>query len=182
MKINLGDTEIIGGSSHLVLEIFVGVIVTAATFLACMFFVNLLEQEVDTIRVEVQELESKISKDASLRKKRKVYQEKKEDLKKKNDAIAILESKQIGPVFLFSELSDLVSNRIYFTELAFENKEVHIQGKSIDNLVLADFLTRLEGSDYFTSVVLEKTQYGTEDDIELVEFSMFGKVRLPRYE
>ena len=182
MKINLGDGDFSGTSSHMVLEIVVAVIVTIATVLACLFFVNLLQQEVDTIKAEVQDLESKINKDSSMRAKRKVYQEKKEDLKKKSDAIAILESKQIGPVFLFSELSDLVASRIYFTEVNFEGREVNIKGKSIDNLVLSDFLTRLEGSDYFASVILEETKHSVEKGIDLVEFSIFGKVRLPRYE
>ena len=182
MKINLGEDTAISAPGHILLGIVLAVIVTGVTMFACIFFVNLLEQEVDAIKKDIAKMESKVSKDSPLREKREVYKKQKEELSKKNQAIAILESKQVGPVFLFSELSDLISNRIYFTDLSFEGNEVYIKGKAIDNLVLADFLTRLDDSQYFSQVNLEVTEAAVEQNIDLMSFAINGVVRLPRYE
>jgi hypothetical protein len=55
-----------------------------------------------------------------------------------------------------------------------------LQGKAIDNITLADFLTRMENSKYFTEINLEQSRSAKEGAVELFDFKVNGTVSLPK--
>jgi len=182
MKINLGENEGLATPGNFILELIVGGVFTGIVVFGLIFYTNQLEQQKRALNQDISGLETNIKQDADLREKRKIYRAQKEELESKNQAISFLEAKQIGPVFVFSELSDLISNRVYFRDLVLEKGEIRISGRALDNLILADFLTRLNDSEYFSSVALESVNHAVEEAIDLMEFKIIAKLRTPRYE
>lgn len=182
MNINLGDTEGLSTPGNVMVQLIVFAVTIAATFLICVYFLMALNKEVKLAQNELSKIDAEIQANSALKKKRDDYNKQKEELKRKNDAIAVLESQQSGPVQLLAELSDLVSSRIYFTAVELKGLHLQIIGKAIDNIVLSDFMTRLDNSKFFVSVNLVQIKHEVLETVECMEFIIEGVVQLPKYE
>ncbi|MCH2171172.1 PilN domain-containing protein [Myxococcota bacterium] len=106
-----------------------------------------------------------------------VFRKKKAALTEKIRVIDGLVEARTGPVKLLGELASRTPERLWLTELQSQGTAITMEGLSLDNDLVADFLTQLQESSYFTAVDLNRTKLGNAvDGLKLVEFSIRANV------
>jgi type IV pilus assembly protein PilN len=108
------------------------------------------------------------------------FKKKKADIRSKLDVIQELELSRAGPVRLLDELATHIPERVWLTDLSARNGQLEINGMSLDNELIASFLTALSDSPYFENVELESTQLKEVKKLKLNSFRIRAALRTPR--
>lgn len=82
----------------------------------------------------------------------------KSDIEKKLKVIDELSLARSGPVHLFDEIATHLPDRMWLTSMDVKGQALTIQGVSLDNELVALFLTALNSSPYFEEVELLQTE------------------------
>jgi type IV pilus assembly protein PilN len=82
----------------------------------------------------------------------------KADIEKKLKVIDELSLSRSGPVHLFDEIATHLPDRMWLTSMGVKGQALTIQGVSLDNELVALFLTALNSSPYFEEVELLQTE------------------------
>lgn len=93
-------------------------------------------------------------------------------LERKIRLISQLKSQQGSAVIIMDELSKNIPEWVWLTETTFEGNSVRIKGKSMSNNLLADYLSNLKESSYFTNVDLIQSTQRRVRNSQYLEFSM----------
>jgi type IV pilus assembly protein PilN len=96
----------------------------------------------------------------------------KADIEKKLRVIDELSVARSGPVHLFDEIATHLPDRMWITQMDVEGQSLNIQGVSLDNELVALFLTAMNASPYFENVELLETQARDVDGYKLNAFEM----------
>jgi len=107
------------------------------------------------------------------------YKAKKADIEQKLGVISRLEKSRSGPVHILDELASRTPERVWLTHLGAENGEIHLEGMSLDNELVALFLTSLNDSKYFADVALKGTELKVVDSLKLNTFKIEAKLDSP---
>lgn len=125
-----------------------------------------LKANIETTKKEVAEYE-KINKEIALLKN------KLEVLKKKTSVIESLEKNRFEPVRLLDTMSlKVIAKRMWFKSFKSSAKSVEINGLALDNKTVADFMTRLQGSELFSAVRLKTIKKIKLKDSDLKSFQI----------
>lgn len=81
-------------------------------------------------------------------------QERTDLMREKLAVIVELKANQTGPVMLLDQVSRLLTDRLWLTQLELDNQEVDIRGSALSEVAVADFVRNLELSEYFSQVRL----------------------------
>ena len=82
----------------------------------------------------------------------------KADIEKKLKVIDELSLARSGPVHLFDEIATHLPDRMWLTSMDVKGQALTIQGVSLDNELVALFLTAMNSSPYFEEVELLQTE------------------------
>lgn len=82
----------------------------------------------------------------------------KADIEKKLKVIDELSLARSGPVHLFDEIATHIPDRMWLTRMDVKGQALTIQGVSLDNELVALFLTAMNSSPYFEEVELLQTE------------------------
>jgi type IV pilus assembly protein PilN len=96
----------------------------------------------------------------------------KADIERKLKVIDDLSAARSGPVHLFDEVATHLPERMWLTEMDVKGQALTIQGVSLDNELVALFLTAMNASPYFENVELLETQAREYDGYKLNAFEM----------
>jgi len=96
----------------------------------------------------------------------------KADIEKKLKVIDELSLARSGPVHLFDEIATHLPDRMWLTSLEVKGQQLTVQGVSLDNELVALFLTALNASPYFANVELLETEAKEVDGYKLNAFEM----------
>ena len=107
------------------------------------------------------------------------YRAVKADIEKKLSVISDLSAARSGPVHLFDEVATHMPERMWLTKMEVEGQKLTIQGMSLDNELVALFLTALNTSPYFEQVELVETQAKEMDGFKLNAFEVSAKLSGP---
>ena len=155
-----------------------GLVVTAGVI---VFLNAQVAEQLSEATASVQQLKSDIQRYEPQKLQVSEFRRKKSELEDKLAVIDGLDRARRGPVRLFEELANQTPDRLWLTQLGTESGQLRLQGSSLDNGVVADFLRSLSGSRYFVNVDLVKTDGGSnrQDGIELVEFEITANLVTP---
>jgi type IV pilus assembly protein PilN len=103
-------------------------------------------------------------------------------LEKKLEVIRNLKANKTGPVHMLDQLATRIPEKLWLATLAESNKKVTLKGVSINNEVIATFMSRMEESDYFSEVYLVSIQARDEGDLKLKEFTITARLVIPGLE
>jgi type IV pilus assembly protein PilN len=81
-------------------------------------------------------------------------QERTDLLRQKMQVIVDLKVNQTGPVMMLDQVSRAITDGLWLTRLELEDRSVSIRGAALSEVSVADFVTALEGSEYFDAVRL----------------------------
>jgi type IV pilus assembly protein PilN len=126
---------------------------------------NALEAEIANLKKIIGEVEA--------------YKQQEVLLEKKLEVIRNLKANKTGPVHMLDQLATRIPEKLWLATLAESNKKVTLKGVSINNEVIATFMSRMEESDYFAEVYLVSIQARDEGDLKLKEFTITAKLIIP---
>jgi type IV pilus assembly protein PilN len=110
------------------------------------------------------------------------YRAKKADIEKKLGVIRSLDRSRSGPVHVLDEIATHAPQRLWLTELIASKGLIKLKGMSLDNEVIAVFLTALNDSPYFDAVELRETKLSERDGLKLNSFEMQARLTSPEEE
>ncbi len=79
---------------------------------------------------------------------------KKEILTQKTQVIEQLIAKQIIPVKLMDLIVKTIPDKVWLTKLKFNGNQIMIEGRALNNNLIANFIANLESTDFFRDVQL----------------------------
>ena len=96
-----------------------------------------------------------------------------ETLNKKINVIKTLELNRREPVRLMEAMTEVViPKRMWFTDFADNKDSVVIKGNALDNKTVADFMTHLENSGFFSTVNLTTLKQITIEKVNIKSFEI----------
>ena len=108
------------------------------------------------------------------------FRAQKSDLEEKLGVIRKLDLARKGPVRVFDELAARTPDRLWLTQIVALNGRLFLEGNSLDNDVIADFLKSLGASEYLGNVDLIRTDGDTAvEGVRLVEFEISTDLVIP---
>ncbi len=110
------------------------------------------------------------------------FKKTKSEIEQKLDVIQGLNQARSGPVHMLDELATHTPDRIWISKISVHGGRLTMEGMSLDNELVALFLTALEESPYFKNVELVETQAKEKDGFRLNAFEVSGVMTAPGQE
>jgi type IV pilus assembly protein PilN len=107
------------------------------------------------------------------------FKAKKSEIEQKLEVIERLERSRSGPVHILDELASRTPERVWLTQLSATGGKIELEGMSLDNELVALFLTALNDSAYFANVELKETELKTVDELKLNTFRIVAQLESP---
>ena len=107
------------------------------------------------------------------------YRQTKAEIEKKLEVIERLDASRSGPVHVFDELATNAPPRLWLTKMDARGGKITVEGMSLDNELVALFLTALNESPYFDDVELRGTTAKELSGYKLNEFELSAKLVSP---
>jgi len=107
------------------------------------------------------------------------FKAKKAEIEQKLGVIENLERSRSGPVHIMDELASHIPDRVWLTGLTADKGRIALGGMSLDNELVALFLTSLNESPYFANVELESTELKLVDSLKLNTFRIRAALESP---
>ena len=123
------------------------------------------QQQIDRFEPQLKQLEE--------------YRKTKAEIEKKLAVIERLDASRSGPVRVFDELATHAPDRLWLTKLEAHGGQLRIEGMSLDNELVALFLTALNESAYFDNVELRETTAKEMSGYKLNEFALSATLVTP---
>lgn len=118
---------------------------------------SLLTAREQESRERIAEADAEIAKLKSIMGEIKNLKDKKAKLQEKMDMIIKLQEQNIGPVRVLDELSlKIPSNKIWADKLTIKGNKLDLDGKTLENQEVANFMKQLENSLFFSNINLKK--------------------------
>lgn len=158
-------------------------LILAATLVGSIALVGLyhvkLSGDVKEAKAQVVATQQQIDKFKPQLKQVEEYRKTKAEIEKKLEIIERLDASRSGPVHVFDELATHAPPRLWLTKLRTEGRKLTIEGMSLDNELVALFLTALNESEYFSNVELRETQAKEKSGFKLNEFELSASLETP---
>jgi type IV pilus assembly protein PilN len=130
--------------------------------------IDATQQEIDRFGPELAQVEE--------------YRRVKADIEKKLEVISQLSDARSGPVHIFDELAMAMPERVWVTSIGVRGSQIEMSGMSLDNELVALFLTALDESPYFKNVELMRTEAHQMGGFKLNAFGLNATLTSPATE
>jgi Tfp pilus assembly protein PilN len=118
---------------------------------------SLLSKQEEESRERIAEADAEIAKLKSIMGEIQNLKDKKAKLQEKMDMIIKLQEQNIGPVRVLDELSlKIPSNKIWADKITIKGNKLDLEGKTLENQEVANFMKQLENSLFFSNINLKK--------------------------
>jgi type IV pilus assembly protein PilN len=140
----------------------------------------MLGNQVKNLKKEKLTLERQTREDAALQKEIKELRDKKEVFQNRLTLLQNLEKERHGPVLLMEFLSTILPvDQLWLTNLKESGTEIRIDGISLSNEILADYMKRLETSSLFKQVDLIHSTQAVFKDMKVKNFTLIAWTKAP---
>jgi type IV pilus assembly protein PilN len=141
-----------------------------------------LRHQISSTREQSQATQAEIARFEPQLKQVEEFKKTKAEIEQKLGVIQNLHEARSGPVHVLDELAKHTPDRIWINKVEIEAGKLTLQGMSLDNELVALFLTALEESPYFKNVELVETQAKDKDGFKLNEFEVSALMTSPAAE
>jgi type IV pilus assembly protein PilN len=128
------------------------------------------------VRNEVTRIEKKIAEYEPEMEQLRAFEAKRAEVERKLGVIRGLERSRTGPVRALDEIATNTPDRLWLTKLSAKGSTMDVSGFSLDNEVVAEFLTALDGSEQFGTVDLQGTEFVQRDGVRLNQFNLQARL------
>lgn len=154
-------------------------LVLAVSLLGVGAFHYSLISAVADVEARIAQMQAQLERYKPQIEKVKAYKEKKRAIEAKLEVIEGLERSRKGPVRMLDALATLAPERLWLSRLAVHGHSLTLEGQSLDNEIVAVFLTALSSSPRFKDVELESTERGSLGKIEVSSFVIHARLASP---
>ena len=162
--------------SELNFDLYILVAVVAVTLLATGVMYTRNGSKIEQTQNIVAALQQKVAALRPVEKELAELEKAKKDVSTKLAVIAkISEGRAIAPKLLY-DLSSLVRETMWLKGLRKDGTKLHIEGRSIDNESICDFVERLSKLPYVTDLELRSVEDTAEGGITVKKFVIDGNV------
>jgi len=154
------------------------VIILAVTVIGLGLFTFNLSSKISDRKSKKAFKEKKLIELAEQLKEVESYEKDNEAFQKKNEVIKQLKRNQDIPLRLLDELSSLLPEGIWLTEINDKAGAVTISGYAFSNTELVSYVQSLKNSKYMTDVALLESRQKKVGDSLLYEFKLTLKVKV----
>jgi len=142
--------------------------------LAVLIYYNIyLGGRIKTLKKSVTVTENDLKKYQKITQQIEDIKKKLAILEKKTEVIRKLETDRFEPVQILEAMTDkVIAKRMWFTSFDDHPKDIRVTGIALDNKTVADFMTRLEGSGWFSAVKLNTLEKQVVQGSNLKKFSI----------
>jgi type IV pilus assembly protein PilN len=141
-----------------------------------------LMHQISSTRELTQQTQAEIQRFEPQLKQVEEFKKTKAEIEQKLDVIQNLHDARSGPVHVLDELAANTPDRIWVNKVNIESGRLTLQGMSLDNELVALFLTALEESPFFKGVELVETAAKDKDGFKLNEFEVSAVMTSPAAE
>jgi type IV pilus assembly protein PilN len=161
--------------------LFQGIVLSFLVIIAAVLIgFWMLGIQVKNLKQEKLDLERQTREFAVLQREIKELQNEKETIQKRLTLLQDLEKDRHGPVRLMEFLSTVLPvNQLWLTTLKETGSEIKIDGISLSNEILAEYMKRLETSSLFKQVDLVHSTQALYKDIKVKNFTLIAWTKLP---
>jgi len=145
-------------------------------------FHGMVLHDISSTRAEMQATQQEIDRFGPQLKQVEEFKKTKAAIEQKLAVIEHLHELRSGPVHVLDELALHTPDRIWITKVSMRDGKITLDGMSLDNELVALFLTQLEESPYFKNVELVETQAKEKDGFKLNAFEVSGVMTSPAAE
>jgi type IV pilus assembly protein PilN len=131
---------------------------------------------ISSARSEVTRIEKKIAEYEPEMDQLRAFEGKRAEVERKLGVIRGLERSRTGPVRALDEIATNTPDRLWLTKLSARGSTMDVAGFSLDNEVVAEFLTALDGSEQFGAVDLQGTEFVQKDGVRLNQFNVQARL------
>ncbi len=121
------------------------------------FVYSKTSEEIEFANARIQQMQRDIDQYKPQLDQVATYRSQKSELESKINVIGSLDRARSGPVRVLSELAERVPDRLWLTSISTKGKVILMEGRSLDNDLVAVCLRSLAESKYFDEVDLDKT-------------------------
>ncbi len=131
-----------------------------------------LRGSISSAQERIQSLEAQLEQYKPQQEQVAQFKTKKAEIEQKLTVIANLERSRSGPVHLMEDLASSIPDRVWLTDLSADKGRIMLSGMSLDNELVASFLTKLGQSRSFGQVELQSTELRTVESLKLNTFKI----------
>jgi type IV pilus assembly protein PilN len=140
----------------------------------------MLGNQVKNLKKEKLVLERQTREFAALQREIKELKDKKEIIQRRLSLLQDLEKDRHGPVRLMEVLSNILpANQLWLTALKETGPEIRIDGISLSNEILTEYMQRLETSALFKQVDLVHSTQAVYKDLKVKNFTLIAWTKPP---
>ncbi len=145
--------------------------------------VLMLNGQISSLKSEIEELEAKKTALAKILQEIEELKKKKTEVEKQTALIEDLEKSSALTAHLLNEVANLTPNeRLWLTSLNQAGASMNLSGMALDNQTVAEFLEKLKGSQYISSVTLANSSLAVYAGRSLKKFTLSCAVAMPGME
>jgi type IV pilus assembly protein PilN len=135
-----------------------------------------LNNQVSSKQDEINTKEQKLKKLQAALEEVKNYEKDNKDYREKTSIIEALKKNQIVPLRLLDEVSEMLPNGVWLSNLKDKGGIVSIEGYAFTNSDLVTYVQNLKGSKYFTEVMLVESRQTVIEDFSIYKFNLTLKI------
>lgn len=161
--------------------LFQGILLSFLTLIAAILIgFWILGSQVQNLKKEKLALERQTREAAALQKEIKELKDKKEVSQNRLTLLQNLEKDRHGPIRLMEVLSTILPvDQLWLTTLKETGTEIRIDGMSLSNEILAEYMKRIETSSLFKQVDLVHSTQGVYKDLKVKHFTLIAWTKPP---
>lgn len=138
-----------------------------------------IRSDIGSAKTQVAQIDASIKKFEPQLKQVEAYKAKKTEVEQKLEVIHGLDRSRSGPVHMMDELAKHTPDKVWLERLEARGAHLKLQGKSLDNEIVAAFLTALNNSPYFGNVELKRTELESRGGFKLHNFEVSATMEDP---
>jgi len=147
-------------------------VTAAVTLVAIGIFHWMLLHQISSAQARLAEMNRQIEQFKPQVAQVEEFRARKQAMQQKLDVIKRLDRARSGPVHVLDELATRTPERLWITKLVAKSGALTLTGLSLDNEIIAGFLTSLNNSPYFKDVELGESKLTEKDGLRLNNFTI----------
>jgi type IV pilus assembly protein PilN len=160
-------------------QMLVLALTAAASLVLAIGAHSLVRGQIAGARARIESLNQQLAQYKEEQAQVEAFKAKKADIEQKLAVIDRLEKSRSGPVHILDELASRTPERVWLTTLSANDGRIELEGMSLDNELVALFLTSLNDSKYFGNVELKKTELKMVESLKLNTFKIVAQLESP---
>lgn len=158
------------GPSLLVVGLLVAVIAIGLNY----WYLTRLQHEQEKVKQDLVTADAQIAQLSSIKQKYMQRQKEADEAKRRVDVIDQLRAKQTGPVMLLSMLGQSVNSTdaVWLLKMTDDGAKVKLEGVALSPTSLANLMTNLRKTGYFSNVELDETVEESGKKVRMFSFKL----------